>query len=155
MSRITELVEELRRIHDGDAWHGSSLSESLARITAAHAATRPIPGAHTVWELVAHITAWEDVWRRRLEGHDVNEPEEGTFPGIRAKSEEAWTEALARLHRVHEEFLHGIEALSESALSQMVPGKPYTIHFMLQGAVRHHVYHSGQIAMLRKAFGLG
>jgi len=149
MSRIKEFVEELHRIHNGDAWHGSSLCASLAEITAAEAAASPIPGAHHIWELVAHVTAWEDVWRRRIQGTQVDEPEEGDFPRPPAPTAEAWGQALARLDRVHEEFLRAIAALPEAALGEAVPGKPYTTQFMLEGAVRHHVYHAGQIALLK------
>ena len=149
MSRIKEFVEELQCIYNGDAWHGSSLCASLAGITAAEAAASPIPGAHTIWELVAHVTAWEDVWRRRIEGAQVNEPEEGDFPRTPAPTTEAWGQTLAHLNRVHEEFLRVIAALPETALKQTVPGKPYTTEFMLEGAVRHHVYHAGQVALLK------
>jgi uncharacterized damage-inducible protein DinB len=151
MSRIKEFVEELQSIHNGNAWHGPSLREALAGITATQAAACPIPNAHTIWELVGHITAWEDVWRRRIEGTQVSEPEEGDFPPPPAPTAEAWNQTLARLDRVHQEFLRAIETLPEIGLKRTVPGKPYTIQFMLQGAVRHHVYHSGQIALLKKS----
>ena len=33
---------------------------------AAEAASRPIPGAHSIWELVLHVAGWADVARARL-----------------------------------------------------------------------------------------
>jgi hypothetical protein len=32
-----------------------------------------------------------------------------------------------------------------------VPGRPFDARFQVRAAIRHTVYHSGQIALLRKA----
>ena len=82
----------------------------------------------------------------------MDEPEEGDFPRTPAPTAEAWGQTLAHLDRVHQEFLRAIAALPETALKQTVPGKPYTTEFMLEGAVRHHVYHAGQIALLKNSW---
>src|ERR1043165_1257515 len=80
MSEATSIADELKEIHNGNAWHGPSLQESLAGLTAEQAAARPIPNAHSIWEIVAHIGAWENVIRQRLEGKSLTQPEEGGFP---------------------------------------------------------------------------
>jgi hypothetical protein len=46
---------------------------------------------------------------------------------------------LARLDQVLEEFLPAMGELPETGLDQTVVGKPYSIRFVLEGAVRHHV----------------
>jgi hypothetical protein len=50
-------------------------------------------------------------------------------------------------------FLGAITKLPDATLDQTVVGKPCSIRFMLEGAVRHHVYHSGQISLLKKPLG--
>ena len=45
---------------DGEAWHGPSLHEALDGCTADEARAHPVAGAHSVWELVRHVTAWAD-----------------------------------------------------------------------------------------------
>jgi hypothetical protein len=151
-ARVNRFVEQLQRIHNGDAWHGSSLHQLLVGITPAQASIRPIPGAHTVWELVAHIAGWEGVLHRWIEGIPLKEPEEGDFPRMPSPTTEAWNRTLAHLDRSHGEFVRAIAALPETSLDQTIVGKEYTIAFMLEGAVRHHVYHTGQIALLGKSF---
>lgn len=152
MSEITSIVDELRNIHDGDAWHGPSLKESLADVTPQQAAARPVDAAHSIWELVSHIKAWENVWRLRLEGHQATEPEEGDFPPVEEVSQQAWVHALAGLDAGHKRLLGAISELSDSALEETVLGAEYSIRFLLRGAIRHHVYHAGQIALLKKRF---
>src|SRR5262245_24212984 len=64
MSEIDRLVDELERDHAGDPWHGSPVKAILRGVTAAEAASRIVPQAHTIWELVLHMTAWKDEVRR-------------------------------------------------------------------------------------------
>lgn len=58
MSKSGQIADELRRAFYGEAWHGDSLFEILRGVTAAQAAARPITNAHSIWELVLHISAW-------------------------------------------------------------------------------------------------
>ncbi len=152
MSEITRIIDELKNVHDGDAWHGLSLKEALTNVTQQQAAARPVDDAHSIWELVLHIKAWENVWRIRLEGDQATEPEEGDFPPVKEISEQAWAQALAELDARHKRLLGVISELSESALEETVVGTEYSIRFLLRGVIRHHVYHAGQIALLKKAF---
>jgi uncharacterized damage-inducible protein DinB len=153
MSEISEILNELREIHDGNAWHGPSLDEALTGVSAEQAATRPIGAAHSIWEIVYHIAGWENVWRRRLEGDGAaSEPEEGDFPAVPEVSEAAWRSTRQHLNDNHRAFLDAIAVLTEAQLDTKVPQRDYTHRFMLRSAVRHHVYHTGQIALLSRAF---
>jgi uncharacterized damage-inducible protein DinB len=145
------LVRQLKDIHDGEPWHGPSLHNILAGIDAEAAYASPLNGAHSIWELMLHVTAWTTVCRLRLEGQEVRQPDEGDFPLPPSATQEAWRDAISRLDDAHARLITTVERLSDSDLAQDVPGKPYTKAFMIQGAVYHHIYHSGQIAILKKA----
>jgi uncharacterized damage-inducible protein DinB len=151
MPKIQAIIDDLKNIHDGDAWHGPSLKEILSGVTAEQAAARPIANAHSVWELILHIAAWEDVFRRRLIGQLINEPEEGDFPPITDASEEAWLRTLAWFDDTHRKLIETIAGLTDERLGEIVPGKDYTVEYLLRGIARHHVYHAGQIALLKKS----
>ncbi|HSD26042.1 MAG TPA: DinB family protein [Vicinamibacteria bacterium] len=144
------LAEELRIIARGDAWHGPPLDELLADVSPETAAARPVPGGHTLWELVLHVTGWNDVWASRLEGVDVDEPEDGDFPAPPEATAEAWADAKERQRVAHERLVARVAALSDADLDARVTGRDYTVRFMVRGAIRHTVYHSGQIGLLRK-----
>lgn len=150
MSEIQFIVDELRRAFAGEAWHGPALLEILDRVGASSAARHPIAGAHSIWELVLHVTAWELVAVRRLKGVALEPTDEEDFPQVRRASEDAWQEALEALRAAHEELIRATSSLAESRLSQIVPGKNYDIRFMLAGVVQHAAYHGGQIALLKK-----
>ena len=150
MSDIARIVDELERIYDGDAWHGPSLRETLKGVAAVQAVARPVGGAHSIWEILRHIAGWNDVVTCRLEGHPTDEPVEGDFPQITGTSEAAWSEALAKLEESHRRLISQISSLGPERLQQTAPGEEYTVTFMLRGMIRHIVYHSGQIALLKK-----
>jgi len=150
MSEIQTIIDDLKNIHDGDAWHGPSLKEILSGVTARQAAARPLANAHSIWELTLHIAAWEGVFIRRLAGLPVEEPEEGDFPLVTDASEEAWRRTLTRFDERHRSLVEAIAELTNERLSETVAGKDYTVEYMLRGLARHHVYHAGQIALLKK-----
>ena len=150
MLEIQKAIDELKDIHGGEAWHGPALKEILSGVTAEQAASRPLARAHSIWELVLHIAAWENVWIRRLAGQPMDEPEEGDFPPVSEISEKAWQQTLARLDETHRHLIETIAGLTGERLHETVVGKDYTVEYMLRGLMRHHVYHAGQIALLKK-----
>jgi len=152
MSELTFVLDELKDIHQGNAWHGPSLRESLAGLTAEQAAAKPIANAHSIWEIVSHVAGWENIFRWRLEGDEgASEPEAGDFPPVKDLSEEAWIQTLDHLESEHQKLLKVISYLSDEKLETNVPQRDYSMRFLLHGIVRHHVYHAGQISLLRKA----
>ncbi len=147
------IAQELRTLLNGDAWHGPALFEILADVTAERAAARPLGGAHTIWELVLHVTGWADVVRRRLEREVVREPDEGDFPQMPSATAEAWAGALERLRRVQDLLIARLASLDAEDLDRAVPGRDHAAREMARGVLQHLVYHAGQIALLKRAAG--
>ncbi|HEX9005142.1 MAG TPA: DinB family protein, partial [Blastocatellia bacterium] len=73
MTETHRINSQLKRAYQGEAWHGPSLRELLDGVTAEQAAAKPIPNAHSIWELVNHIIAWEQIVKARLEGNALAE----------------------------------------------------------------------------------
>ncbi len=154
MSEAARIADQLRRAFDGEAWHGDSLVEILAGVTAAQAAARPVKNAHTIWELALHIAAWDDAALRRLGGTAVDLSDAENFPPVTDSSEAAWKRTLAEVRHTHEKLVAAVAAMPDSRLGEGVPGKPdahYTVYYLLHGVVQHELYHAGQIALLKKA----
>lgn len=150
MSEVRRIRSQLRRAFEGEAWHGPSLMELLADVAAASAAAKPIAGAHSIWELVLHVTFWEEVSRRRLEGDDTKyQAEDGLFT-VTDSCEEGWKEALEKLKSTNEALREAIAKLDDSQLDEIAAGQEYSIYFLLHGVIQHDLYHAGQIALLKK-----
>ena len=152
MSEVARIQDQLRRALDGDAWHGPALGELLRDVTAERAAARPLPGGHTIWEIVLHIATWEDVVQRRAEGEAVaSVPDAVDWPLPAGGDGAAWDETRRRLADVHRRLLDTIGGLDDARLEDRVPGKDQTLYVMLHGVVQHDLYHAGQIALLKRA----
>ena len=149
MREIQRIQDQLRRTFEGEAWHGASLMELLADVDAARAAAKPLPRAHSIWEVVLHIAAWEDVARRRIEGEAVELSPEQDWPPVRNSDEAAWREAIAALTRGHEALRRSMAKLDDAGLGARAPGKEYDMYFLLHGVIQHDLYHAGQIAVLK------
>ena len=151
MDEIKRIDEQLRRAFEGQAWHGPSLRELLADVTAAQATARPVSGAHSIWEIVRHIAAWHEGVRRRLEGERVELSAEEDWPPIASTPEVAWEDALAVLERTHTELQRTMSRLTDARLQEIVTGTDDSVEVMLHGLIQHDLYHAGQIALLKKA----
>lgn len=154
MTELQKVVDLADRTFYGRAWHGPSFKQALESIDAAKAAARPIPEAHSIWELVLHVSAWSDTITRRLQGEAVSEPVEGDFPPPPAPTDEAWQHDLQVLEERHKEFIRALSSLEESRLDAPVTeGSKYSVYITTHGAAHHYIYHAGQIALLKKALG--
>lgn len=156
-TNIAELVE---RVVTGDPWHGSNVEQLLRGVSADDAAKRPVPGAHTIWELVLHMTGWAREVRARLDGHDAQQPAEGDWPPMGTISEERWVEVKRHLFEAHNQLTAAIVALDNRSLDEPVRdfrdnalGVGLSRYLTLHGLVHHTVYHAGQLALLKKALG--
>ena len=157
-SEIQRILDELEREHEGDPWHGSPLRAILDGIDAAQAVKKPIPAAHSIWELVLHVTSWKQEVAQRVKGNTAGEPASGDWPAVGEPTEVRWRQALDGLERAHRDLLAAIESLPEAKLFEPTKaerdrplGAGVSYYVLLHGIVQHDVYHAGQIALLKKA----
>ena len=153
MNEIERIIDQMRRAYDGDAWHGPPLRAILAGVSAETAAARPIGGAHSIREIVRHITFWYDGVRRRLGGEVVDADEIEQWPEAADAGEAGWQQELDDLERAHKALVEAAGKLGDDDLERPVPGKPYNAYVLLHGLVQHNLYHAGQVAILKKAAG--
>ena len=153
------LIDQLVREQRNDPWHGPSMEAVLAGVDAAAAAAQPMPTAHSIWEIVLHLTAWNREVARRLRDGDAREPADGDWPAVPAPATDAaWRDALSRLRASQDELRAAIVTLPEShwnsrVMDQRDPslGTGVTNREMLFGVLQHETYHAGQMALLAKA----
>jgi uncharacterized damage-inducible protein DinB len=150
MKEVARIADQLQRAYAGEAWHGPSVLEALQGVTPEIAARRPIFGAHNIWELTHHIGAWADIPRRRLSGETFEVTLEVNFPPVGEISEAAWRESLARLTESQKRLVDVVLALDDNRLYEPISKDAPTIYTVLHGVVQHHVYHAGQIVLLKK-----
>jgi uncharacterized damage-inducible protein DinB len=157
MSEAERLIDQFKRAHDGDAWHGSPIKAILKGVTARQAARRPPNGAHSIWELVLHATGWRSEVARRATGAPAQDPEQGDWPQVGDPTPERWQAALAALDASHARLIEVTRGMTDAKLLQPTNdprnrelGTGVSYYELLHGIVQHDAYHAGQIAILKK-----
>jgi len=158
MSEVDRIRDQFRRAFDGEAWHGPAVMTLLNGVTAEQAAAHPIAGAHSIWELVQHIRAWEGACLRRLNGDPAQLPDQEDWVALNDFSDASWEKTKQELRDTHERLLQAIGGVEEWRLDQPIIDHaeiPFSsVYVTLHGGVQHDLYHAGQIAILKKALGL-
>ena len=80
MTEVERILDQYDRALNGDAWHGDPVWKILDGISAGEAARRVGVDAHTIWELVSHMTYWETEVSRRINGLPSRPADEFNFP---------------------------------------------------------------------------
>jgi uncharacterized damage-inducible protein DinB len=146
------LEDQLRRALEGEAWHGPSVLELLAGVSAAQAASHPIAGAHSIWELVLHIRTDYDLVLRRMAGDGRQLSAGEDWPACPAPTEENWRQSVQELELMNRKMREAVLDFPAERLDEpLVPEVSYTAYTQFIGVTQHHLYHAGQIALLKRA----
>jgi uncharacterized damage-inducible protein DinB len=158
---IPILRSVLRRSFDGQSWHGPSLADVLADVDARAALSRPVPGAHSIWELTHHLMAWTREVTRRLQGEPAALPREGDWPAppdATGDVDARWRALRDELAAARGALLDAVAAFPPERLAERVGtsddpaiGGQASFGGMIVGLAEHNAYHGGQITLLRRA----
>lgn len=149
MSEIGRIVRLLEQTFEGKPYYGPSVLGALAGVTA-DVATRKLPGrAHSIWEIVAHLTA-ELIYARAIIEGTAGPWIEGktTWSPITDTSNAAWQQALRDLKKAKRSLVREVKRLDDSILNKEAQRVRVPFYLMLHGTIQHNVYHAGQISLL-------
>jgi uncharacterized damage-inducible protein DinB len=149
MSEIERIKDQLHRSFYGNSWHGPAVMEVLKGMDAKQAAHRPMENVHSIWEITQHISAWEEVVLKRLQGDRTPVTAAIGWERVNKTSEAAWQRMLELLENRHIELEQAVEKLPEDRLDEKIIGEN-TFYLLLHGVVQHDLFHAGQIAILKK-----
>jgi uncharacterized damage-inducible protein DinB len=145
MHQTQRIADSYRAVTVKAAWYGPSLAELLAQISPELATTAPVPGSHSISELLQHLLLWNERVRNSSDSNSLPrwQPEkEWAEPPI------PWNELVSRWSLSRELLEEKIRNFPIEDLAKQVPGRDYPYETMLHGIVEHAIYHSGQIAMV-------
>ena len=158
MTETARLADLITCVIDGDPWHGSTVLALLDGVSHQTAAAYPVPGFHSIWELVLHMTGWANEVGARLAGEAAGEPKGGDWPAVTEVSHAAWTRAVEALVASHQALAAAVRASDDRVLGEAVrdprdraAGTGLSHYLTLHGLVHHTTYHAGQIAVLVRA----
>jgi uncharacterized damage-inducible protein DinB len=147
MREIERILDQLNRSWGGPSWTGVDIQPLLDGITDDQARAHPLPSAHSILELAAHMTTWMNAVSDRLGGEtrELTDAEDW-----RDVTELSLPDAITEMENAHSRLSDVIARLTPDDLDKKVAGRKYTIYVMLHGVIQHNLYHAGQIGLLKK-----
>ena len=143
--QIQKIADSYQAVTIKGAWYGPTVAELLAKIPPELATTPPVPGAHSISELLQHLLLWNERIRNTSESHPMprwDAEKEWAEPAI------PWKELVARWNQSRDLLEERIRKFPAADLTKQVPGRDYPYETMFHGILQHAIYHSGQIAMV-------
>lgn len=137
---------------EGPAWVGPCVLELLRDLPVDLAPSKPVEHAHSIWEIVLHIAAWQRAAARRLQVEIAELSPAEDWPHVTNVSEAAWKQAIKDLRQSYDALKKSIAKLGDDKLlATKVPNRDHDFYFLLHGIIQHNFYHAGQIAVLKKS----
>ena len=143
----------LHEVYSGPAWHGPSLKESLAGVTAEVAARKPGPDRNSIWDLVLHLAHGRHLLIER-----INDAPSAEFPrrlrepwwpvAAEDTSEASWQADLAMLDEYQERLLDAVRRATPAQLERVPQGAEHSVREQLLGMAVHDGYHAGPIRLM-------
>lgn len=149
---IQSIIKNLENTLDGEPWYGRPVYAILREIDSSIAYQKPTPGSHSLIELLYHMLTWAEFTLKRIEEDKVNDLaafEKLDWRDIDPKIHD-WDEALAALIATHQQIIALLHTKDDAFLKEIVDFRQYNFRFLLNGLIQHNIYHTGQIAYLKK-----
>lgn len=156
MSEIERIARLLQQTFEGAPYYGPSVLDTLIGIDADVAIRKPRWSAHSIWQIVAHLTAELDYALAVIRGSAGTWIEgETTWPDIIDTSEAAWQNAVKDLKRANRALVRAVKQLDDALLDEQPIRVRGPYYLMLHGTIQHSIFHAGQISLLTGQLAVG
>jgi uncharacterized damage-inducible protein DinB len=160
MSTSQKLNASLQSILNGDPWYGPNTYSIIDGISFEAACETPPGSVHNIAGILLHMLGWTHETTERMRGQTAGEPIGGDWPDPGKPDEQKW-QRLKDDFKLANVVLSGVisnfpkdrwEApINDARNSEAGTGVTYLA--LIEGLTEHHVYHSGQLALLNRIVG--
>ncbi|HEX3935142.1 MAG TPA: DinB family protein [Puia sp.] len=157
MTTSEKLSLELENVLSIGPWYGDPVYTIIEKVSFEAAFEKPPGAAHTIAGIVLHMLAWTEEVLDRLNGKSASLPLSGDWPDTGAPEEQKWQNYVNDLKLVNVNLQGVIGDFPEDKWGEPVSdqrdldeGSGWSYEELVNGLIQHHVYHSGQIAILNR-----
>lgn len=153
---IQDIVDQLREVQEERIWIGESFAKKLALVDETAVFTRPLPGLHSIAEIISHLTTWRKETLLKIKtgkGSLTDDSEENWLTNdILVKL--GWNSILQNYRNSLLELITLLEKKEDSFLVEKYYDPDfkgmYEYRFVLNGMLHHDIYHLGQLGIIIK-----
>ena len=150
---IQYIIKSFESTLTGQPWFGRSVYAILGEVDESKAQIKPNETEHSLIELLWHMNTWAEFTLGSLENRSTEEMKaietmdwRNIDPNIHT-----WKKGMEQLKTIHRKIIELLkQKTDDSFLSGIVTIREYNYSFLLNGLIQHNIYHSGQIAYLKK-----
>ena len=150
MKEADRLISLFQKLYNGSPWIDVNLVATLSKITAGQAQKKALPNANSIWEITNHLISWRKNVLQRVQGKQINTPDNNYFEPVKENSDKAWKETLNQLENTHKEWIDFLSKIETTQFENIYAGNEMTYYENIQGILQHDAYHLGQIVLLSK-----
>jgi uncharacterized damage-inducible protein DinB len=149
---ISNYISQLYELYCGENWLGESFEKKLSKENETSAFEQPVPGVHSVAEIVWHCIYWRETLIKRMEGdpgyRDRTVDECNFLPPERLQ-EMGW-EALRNDLEISQKRMNDLLAQRADNFLDVLYDGTNSYRYLIEGIIQHDSYHLGQIGLVQK-----
>ena len=149
-TEINKIKTLLTETANGNNWTGINAEQALQDITAQQACKRINANHLNIAELTAHLTCWNKVITKRLNGENYEPSKEEDFPVINELTEEKWNALKQNFMVLFNTLTEKLETKEDAIIDVPIFKGASPAYRNLHGQISHLHYHLGQIMLLKK-----
>ena len=152
--RTTEhIAQHLLDVHEGGNWTEVDIASTLKDVTLGEALTITPASRNSIASILYHITYYNIVVRKRLDGIGTEIPESNGFDMPPVTTDGEWEQLKHYNITSAHELAAKMREVDETKLHEPIIEGQSTFYKNMQGCVEHIHYHLGQIVLLRNLIG--
>jgi hypothetical protein len=153
---IENLIGQLRAVQEASNWMGTNFDKKLSLINEDEAFKHPVPGLHSVAEIISHLTVWrkETILKIKTGTGSITEAaEENWLPDDQLKKF-GWNRIKSEYKKSLGDLIELLQAKEDNFLEQKYYDTDfkdyYPYRFVTDGMLHHDIYHLGQLGIIIK-----
>ncbi len=147
-----DIIKQLQDLLHGPLWLDEHFDKKLSSVSAEEAFINPLPGLHSVAELLSHLNVWLRACMDRMTGIENslkdNSPDDWKHNALLRT--DGWEVLKEEFYDLHDELIRLIETSDDSFFEKPYPGSAFTHQDILNGLIHHNAYHLGQMGLTIK-----
>lgn len=155
MKTTEHIAKHLLDVHEGGNWTEVDIATTLNDVTPEEATAITPASRNTIASILYHITYYNIVVRKRLDGIETEIPESNGFDVPPIATDEDWMQLKQYNLTSAHELAEKMREVDETKLHEPIIEGQSTFYKHMQGCVEHIHYHLGQMVLLKKMIRLG
>ena len=149
-TELQTIIKNFKETLEGSPWFGKPVFSILDEVNPAIVYKKPYETGHSLVEILYHMNTWSAFTLLRLEGDKTGVAATEALDWRKIDPlQHNWSNALEEFKMLNENIINLMQTKEDSLLEEKVDYRKYNFRFLLNGLMKHHIYHLGQIAYIK------